>query len=84
MATLTLNVIRNGTASVGAQVIALYGAAGGSAACFDGTTDANGQIVKTVNSTFQAVAVVFVKHSGGQTVGGAGHLFEANGTVTIG
>lgn len=82
MAITTLRVTRNGSPAVGSVVILGYARENETAGAFVGTTDASGEIVKTVPVGFKAVAFGMVEHPGGQQIGASGLIFNA-GQVTV-
>ena len=83
MATVTLRVTRGGVPAVGSHVMLGYVRENDTLGSFVGTTNAQGEIVKTpVPAAFEAVAFGRVKHSDGSRVGASGIIFAAD-EVTV-
>ena len=78
MATLTLRVTRGGSPAVGSVVILGYARENDTAGTFVGTTNAQGEIVKTAPAAFEAVAFGMVRHTDGSRVGASGIIFVAD------
>ena len=79
MATLTLRVTRGGSPAVGSVVILGYARENDTLGSFVGTTNAQGEIVKTpVPAAFEAVAFGMVRHTDGSRVGASGIIFVAD------
>ena len=76
MATYAVRFTRNGTALVGAQVVAV-------GERFFGTTNANGVITANLGAYANPIGVHLIVTGSGFSYGGGPHRLEPNGTLVI-